>query len=129
MGSWTHFNYQPFHPDSSISLYTKLYPRTTYQVIIFNIQKYIEKPINSNFHRTVLLHVERSLFLFAFICLCSFFLINIIRIHSGPLPSAVCWWYKFFLNFGPYGLFFSFCTITFVRVSIIEFLEGTKLFT
>ena len=88
------------------------------------MRKYgVEKLLKSNSHRTVLLHVERSIFLFPFIYLCSSFLINIIRIYSGPLPSTICWWYKFFLNFGPLGLSFSFCTITSVRVSILEFLQ------
>ena len=77
MGPWTHFYHQYFNPDSSLSLYFKLYPRTTYQVITVILAKNTPKKLQiSNVHRTVLLHVERSIFLFGFICLCSYFLIN-----------------------------------------------------
>ena len=34
MGAWTHFHHQSSNPDSSLSLYFTLYPRTKYQVII-----------------------------------------------------------------------------------------------
>ena len=128
MGAWTHFHHQYFNPDSSLSLYFKLYPRTKYQVIIVIFEKnHRKKLLKSNFHRTVLLHVERSIFVFGFVCLCSYFLINTIRIYSGPLPSTICWWNKFFINFGSIGLLFSFCASTSVRVSILESLQGNKL--
>ena len=70
------------------------------------------------FFRTVLLHSERILFIYAFVYACIPFFLDTIRIYFGNLPYFLCWWIKFFRNFSTIGMEFGFTFAFIFRVKL-----------
>ena len=68
--------------------------------------------------KTVLLHSERIIFVYA----CAFtsipFAIDLARIYTGPLHPNLCWWYKYFKNVAALGVQFGFIITILSRVSV-----------
>ena len=70
------------------------------------------------FYRTVLLHSERIIYVYAFINLaCTGLALDTLRIYSGPFSESTCWWYKFFKNFTSAGVQFGFNSTIVFRVN------------
>ena len=76
------------------------------------------KLIFTHFYRTVLTHVEKSLYCYLFFHLCTAYPLFLTRRYAGPFPEVLCWWMKLIVNFVPNCLFFSFCVNIILRVSI-----------
>ena len=72
----------------------------------------------THFYRTVLTHVEKSLYCYLFFHLCTAYPLFLTRRYAGPFPEVLCWWMKLLVNFVPNCLFFSFCVNIILRVSI-----------
>ena len=70
------------------------------------------------YYRTVLTHVERSLYYCLFFHLSTAYPLFLTRRYAGPFPEVLCWWMKLLVNFVPNCLFFSFCVNIILRVSI-----------
>ena len=79
--------------------------------------------IFTHFYRTVLTHVEKSLYCYLLFHLCMASPLFNIRRYTGPFPEWLCWWMKLLVNFVPNCLFFSFCVNIILRVSIFQIKE------
>ena len=67
--------------------------------------------------RTVLLHSERTIYIYALSYIFLPLWWDTLRIYSGPLSEFTCWWYKFFKNFITTAVLLGFNFIILVRVS------------
>ena len=86
----------------------------TYSVVVASFIKLIF----TNLYRTVLTHVEKSLYCYLFFSLCTAYPLFLTRRYAGPFPEVLCWWMKLLVNFVPNCLLFSFCVNIILRVSI-----------
>ena len=103
--------------------------KLTYSVVatnLFQLLRYFTsliKLIFTHFYRTVLTHVEKSLYCYLLFHLCMASPLFNIRRYTGPFPEWLCWWMKLLVNFVPNCLFFSFCVNIILRVSIFQIKE------
>ena len=67
--------------------------------------------------RTVLLHSERIIYIYALSYIFLPLWWDTLRIYVGPLSESTCWWYKFFKNFITTAVLLGFNFIILVRVS------------
>ena len=66
--------------------------------------------------RTVLLHSERTIYIYALSYIFLPLWWDTLRIYVGPLSEITCWWYKFFKNFITTAVLLGFNFIILVRV-------------
>ena len=70
-----------------------------------------------NLIRTVLLHLERIVYIYGLSYIILPLWLDTLRIYVGPLSEFTCWWYKFFKNFTTAAALLGFNFIILVRVS------------
>ena len=70
-----------------------------------------------NLIRTVLLHLERIVYIYGLSYIVLPLWLDTLRIYVGPLPELICWLYKFFKNFTTGAALLGFNFIILVRVS------------
>ena len=71
-------------------------------------------------YRTVLVHSERIIYIYALVYVCFPFVLDTLRIYSGPFSESTCWWYKFFRNFISGGVQFGFNSTIMFRVNNLK---------
>ena len=104
----------------------KLHNQT--DITVYRFQNLFELILLQSFsYRTVVTHLDRSIYCYVFFYLCTAYPLHIIKGYYGPFPPALCWWLKWILNFVPMGILFSFCLNITLRVSTSDEFESSQL--
>ena len=89
--------------------------QTNFKIVLCLTPLQIDFP--PNLIRTVLLHLERIVYIYGLSYIVLPLWLDTLRIYVGPLSESICWWYKFFKNFTTAAALLGFNFIILVRVS------------
>ena len=89
--------------------------QTNFKIVLCLTPLQIDFP--PNLIRTVLLHLERIVYIYGLSYIVLPLWLDTLRIYVGPLSALICWWYKFFKNFTTAAALLGFNFIILVRVS------------